>query len=476
MRRGPLIYLAAVAAMLVLFWTAPGIDLWASGLFYRPGQGFFLAQDEATRFIYRAVPWLVVLMVIGLPLTVFAGWRRGRPIAGIDLRAGIFLIAVLAIGPGLLVNTLLKDHWGRARPSQVTEFGGTQRFTPAAIPADQCDRNCSFPAGHPAVGFSLVAFAFLAASRRRKIIEAVAIGFGAAVGIVRIAQGGHFLSDVIFSGLIVYGVAWLLHLVVIERDAFTVLGKRLAMRFGPAAPRWAGYAGLTIAATLAAIVFLDRPAAIYFHGAAPPMIEVFRIVTRFGISTWYLIGAALLFFLLRGAASLVGSSDLAERFNAFAWVPLFIFLSIAVSGLLTDILKAVFGRARPKLLFSTDNFGFDWWDMKADFWSFPSGHTTTIVALATALYILWPRYRMIYIGAAVLVAASRIVIGAHYVSDVIFATFVALATTAYIRQIFARSGIDLDRAKRGEPSPHSELPWRARFSLRPPPTDRISTP
>src|SRR6202007_2501046 len=110
-------------------------------------------------------------------------------------------------GPGLVTNAILKDHWGRARPTQITEFGGTKAFTPALVPARQCERNCSFVAGHPALGFYLVSFGFLVPPPRRRVVEAIAIATGALFGAARIAQGGHFLSDVVFSGLVVYAVS-----------------------------------------------------------------------------------------------------------------------------------------------------------------------------------------------------------------------------------------------------------------------------
>ncbi len=85
-----------------------------------------------------------------------AGSRRGSPCSW---------ASSLAIGPGLVVNTLLKDHWGRARPHQILEFGGTAHFSPAVLISDQCARNCPSHPGHAALGFWLVAFAAVVPDR-----------------------------------------------------------------------------------------------------------------------------------------------------------------------------------------------------------------------------------------------------------------------------------------------------------------------
>src|SRR5579885_660865 len=104
---------------LVLF---PRIDLWAAAQFYEPARGFALADWAPFRILHAASPWIVGLAVAaGAVLLAMPGrWR-----------AGMVLLLALAIGPGLIVNTLFKDHWGRARPSQITVFAGEKRFTPA---------------------------------------------------------------------------------------------------------------------------------------------------------------------------------------------------------------------------------------------------------------------------------------------------------------------------------------------------------
>src|SRR4029077_1597242 len=99
--------------------------------------------------------------------------------------------------------------------------------------------------------------------------------------------------------------------------------------------------------------------------------------------------------------------------------------------------------SRPKLLFQSDIYDFSWLTWRPDYWSFPSGHSATIVALMTALWYLWPQHLLFYILAATIVTASRVVVGAHYLSDVLAGALIAAITTFYTAQILAKGGIDL---------------------------------
>src|SRR6267142_3961062 len=213
------IYLSVTALVSALFLFAPEIDLATSRLFYQAKGGFVLSDWPPIVALYRAVP----LISWGMLILIGAGaawlFLLDRPLWRLDRKALVFLVVSMAVAPGLLANSLLKDHWGRARPVQVEAFGGPHRFTPAPLPATECDGNCSFVSGHAALGSWLVAFALLLPpGRARRSWIAVAIGFGALVGLGRIAQGAHFLSDVVFAGLIVCGASALLHWWFIQRD------------------------------------------------------------------------------------------------------------------------------------------------------------------------------------------------------------------------------------------------------------------
>jgi membrane-associated phospholipid phosphatase len=186
------------------------------------------------------------------------------------------------------------------------------------------------------------------------------------------------------------------------------------------------------------MALLDRPIARLLHDGDPTVVAVFQFITQFGLGKGYLIVSAVLFAGLRAGAAWVRDPALARRLALNAYRALFVFLVVAVSGILADILKIVFGRARPKLLFPDDVYGFTWGAMQADHWSLPSGHATTVAALATAFSLLWPRGIPAYWLAALLVMASRIVLDQHYLSDVMIGAALGALVAWVIWRSFPR--------------------------------------
>jgi membrane-associated phospholipid phosphatase len=126
-------------------------------------------------------------------------------------RAIVLLLASLALAPGLLVNVALKEHWDRPRPIAVREFNGPDRFVPWWDPRGECRHNCSFVAGEASGAFWTLAPAALAPAPVRIFAYAAAIAFGAAVGILRMAFGAHFFTDVAFAGVFTFLIVWTVH-------------------------------------------------------------------------------------------------------------------------------------------------------------------------------------------------------------------------------------------------------------------------
>ena len=129
--------------------------------------------------------------------------------SGIDYKQVIFLCVSLIVGPGLLVNALLKSFWGRARPDEIEMFGGSQTFSPAWHISDQCPTNCSFVSGHASSAFAFYAFALILSINTRLSRNAffIVTALGLMAGFGRIVEGRHFLSDILIAGHLVWLVA-----------------------------------------------------------------------------------------------------------------------------------------------------------------------------------------------------------------------------------------------------------------------------
>jgi lipid A 4'-phosphatase len=195
--------LACFMVSSVLLFAFPAIDLEVSRAFFN--KGFPWASLWWQPLLRAASVWFLWLSMLAV-LGIYAlnRWTR-KSHYQIDGKTVVYLFLVLILGAGMIVNLGLKDHFGRARPREVTEFGGTKIFTPAFVMSQQCQANCSFSSGEGAAGFFAPALA-LALSRRRRILAA-AIGIGVVVSFARVAAGAHFLSDVVVSFFVMLIVA-----------------------------------------------------------------------------------------------------------------------------------------------------------------------------------------------------------------------------------------------------------------------------
>lgn len=193
-------------ASAALFLTWPNLDLIAAAVWYDPATGFPAKDAWWVQLSYQTFKYLHLYVFFGvLWLWIASRIWVGRPEAALRRRFA-YLLLVMLLGPGLLVNGIFKAEWGRARPHQVVEFGGDKTFTAALVRTDQCEKNCSFVSGHASMGFYLIALAWV--FRDPRWLWA-GILLGAYVGLGRMAQGGHFLSDVVFSFWTVYLTATL---------------------------------------------------------------------------------------------------------------------------------------------------------------------------------------------------------------------------------------------------------------------------
>ena len=197
---------AAITTTLVLF---PTLDVAISSLAYGP-DGFVLPRFG----LVLAMSWLVTILswvaVLGALLLLVATLRAGRPLVwALDTSRLLLVLLTFLLVPGLLVNTILKHHVGRARPIEIVQFGGRAQFSRAGFPADQCGRNCTFPSGEASAAFALAAVGVATGSPS---VLAGALAIGTLVSIVRVLTGAHFVSDVASSALLT-----LLAIVLLDR-------------------------------------------------------------------------------------------------------------------------------------------------------------------------------------------------------------------------------------------------------------------
>ena len=155
---------------------------------------------------------VVALATLAVTLSVMLSERR---LFGFRQTRCLFVIAALIVGPGVVANLVFKDNMGRARPREVVEFGGTKLFTPPLLPSGECRQNCSFVSGEASSHFAaFFALAFVLPQFRTALIV-VALAAGGFAGAIRIVQGGHFLSDVVFAGIIMAFTVSVLHIAII---------------------------------------------------------------------------------------------------------------------------------------------------------------------------------------------------------------------------------------------------------------------
>jgi len=198
----------------VLFILFPQIDLYIANLFY-DGHSFWLNKTPIEEFFYYSVkPILMGFIIVTISIYIYNKITK-KEILRIDSKVILYILLVVAIAPGLIVNTTLKENWGRPRPQQVKEFGGKLDFTPAFIISKQ--DGYSFSSGHTAAAFSLIGFALLAHKRRRFWLI-LSITYGISVSLARMVAGGHFLSDVVTSFFIVWIFTHIFYKLVFKED------------------------------------------------------------------------------------------------------------------------------------------------------------------------------------------------------------------------------------------------------------------
>jgi lipid A 4'-phosphatase len=197
-------------ALLVGLCTFTNIDLRLAASFYSAAQGWYLTRTAPWSWLYDYGEYPAIVLSIGAFLVLVGSFWRTKWAS--YRRQCLFLVLAVALGPGLVVNGILKPAWGRPRPRQVEHFDGAATYRAWWQPGGP-GAGTSFPSGHAAMGFVLVAGVMLVPCRRvglRRILFVAVLGYSGLLGATRIVQGGHFLSDILASGgaviLVIYGL------------------------------------------------------------------------------------------------------------------------------------------------------------------------------------------------------------------------------------------------------------------------------
>ncbi len=203
----------------LIFWHQPQIDHWVSNLFYNVEHHAFWVQERSyLEFLRHLIMSSLVMMNFALLAILVLKIIKPAWVALFNAKTAIYILLCFLIAPGLVVNAILKDQWGRPRPHQIQEFGGAAVFQPVWKMSTQCEHNCSFVCGDCAMVFTL--FAFVPLVRRKCLATFRVCVAGLTISFIRIGAGGHFFSDALLSGVMVYLVVNTLHYVLYEGRRF----------------------------------------------------------------------------------------------------------------------------------------------------------------------------------------------------------------------------------------------------------------
>jgi len=199
------VFLALLVFFIVVFFLAIGssMDIYISNFFYLGNQKFLLQSYFTLTIFFRKILLpLIVLYLLVLPIiSIFFPIEKLFFNSKLKTKDVWFIFGSVLFNLLVFVNLVLKNMWGRARPNDIIELGGKESFSPWFELSNACNTNCSFVSGDAAVGFSLVILFFIT---NNKIFFWGSLVAGLSIGLIRIIEGGHFFSDVIMSGLIIY--------------------------------------------------------------------------------------------------------------------------------------------------------------------------------------------------------------------------------------------------------------------------------
>jgi membrane-associated PAP2 superfamily phosphatase len=205
------VLLALILITTPLFWLTD-LDNHVSAWFFQ--NGHWQSRDSGLHWLLFQYGGKFIIAVAALALLVVVGSFFIAKFVHLR-RPALYIFLVIVLGSGLVVNLIFKDHWGRPRPMHTQTFGGDYAYVPPLKMSNS--PNKSFPSGHCSVSFSFFALYFLA-RKRKAVYLLLTLALGALMGWSRMAVGGHFFSDVLWSGYLMFLVSWLLYYVWYSRS------------------------------------------------------------------------------------------------------------------------------------------------------------------------------------------------------------------------------------------------------------------
>ena len=192
-----------LSLLAILLTIGPGFDIFFSSLFYRGDNQFLLQSYYSITFFFRDILLPIILVyILVLPIiSILIPIKKLYFSYKFSIKKIFFIWITLIINLIFIINLFFKNVWGRSRPGDILELGGKDVFSPWYQISHACTSNCSFVSGDAAVGFSLIVLYFLSNNLKYAYLSII---FGLLLGMVRIAEGGHFLSDIVFSAIIVF--------------------------------------------------------------------------------------------------------------------------------------------------------------------------------------------------------------------------------------------------------------------------------
>jgi undecaprenyl-diphosphatase len=233
-------------------------------------------------------------------------------------------------------------------------------------------------------------------------------------------------------------------------------------RLAPAWRRYAAYALPVVAVIAGTMVFIDAPMMRAADALPRGVIDTFNELTDYGRGAWPLIPLFVL-LLTTPILSVPRLGLMGRGVVAAAAIRVgYMFLAIGLAGLADTIVKRLVGRVRPS---DFGPFAYEPFSWRSIYASFPSGHATTVFATLVAVGLVFPRLRPALWAYALVIAASRVIVSAHYTSDVLAGAVFGAFGAIVVRDWFAARRLGFYVGQDGRVHAMPGPSWRRLFRV-----------